>query len=169
MQPVVLLISLILMAVLSLVFWKAARASNGAEAGPNANSKRAGLIWAMTIVGVIVAVSSLRPWPHALASTEDAITVSITSGQWWWDIDTVEIPVGTPINFSATTEDVTHGLGIYTSDLRLLTQVQVIPGYTTEVSYTFDEPGTYQVLCMEFCGVAHQDMVNEFEVVAVED
>ncbi|WP_271950105.1 hypothetical protein [Ruegeria faecimaris] len=66
MQPVVLLISLILMAVLSLVFWLAVRASDGPEPGPKANSKRSGLIWAMTIVGVIVAVGTLRPWPHAV-------------------------------------------------------------------------------------------------------
>ena len=123
----------------------------------------------MTDVGVLLAVAMVRSWPHALAHSDEALTVTITSGQWWWDIDTVEVPLGKPINFSATTEDVTHGLGIYTSDLRLLTQVQVIPGYTTEVTYTFDQLGTYQVLCMEYCGVAHQDMVNEFEVVALEE
>ncbi|AUQ55106.1 cupredoxin domain-containing protein [Phaeobacter inhibens] len=169
MQPVVLLISLILMALLSAVFYMAARASQGEAPGPNANSKRTGLIWAMVVLGVIVSVGSLRSWPHALASTGDALEVSVSGGQWWWDIDTTEIPVGKPVNFNVTTEDVTHGMGIYDSELTLLTQVQAIPGYTTKVTYTFTEPGSYQLLCMEFCGVAHHDMVNEFEVVAVEE
>lgn len=169
MQPTVLLISLILMAALSVVFWLAARASRGEAPGPGANTKRARLIWAMTILGVIVSVGSLRSWPHALAATGDALEVHVSGGQWWWDIDTVEIPVGKPVNFNVTTEDVTHGMGIYDGDLTLLTQVQAIPGYTTKVTYTFTEPGNYQLLCMEFCGVAHHDMVNEFEVVAVEE
>lgn len=169
MQPVVLLISLILMAALTAAFWRAARAAQGKAPGPKANSKRTGLIWAMTIAGVLVSVGSLRQWPHALASTGDALEVNVSGGQWWWDIDTTEIPAGTPVNFNVTTEDVTHGMGIYDSGLTLLTQVQAIPGYTTKVTYTFTEPGTYQVLCMEFCGVAHHDMVNEFEVVAAEE
>ena len=92
-----------------------------------------------------------------------------SGGQWWWDIDTTEIPLGKPVNFHVTTEDVTHGMGIYDSKLTLLTQVQAIPGYTTKLSYTFTKPGSYQLLCMEFCGVAHHDMVNEFEVVAAEE
>ena len=169
MQPVVLLISLILMAALTAAFWLAARASRGEAPGPKANGKRTGLIWAMTIAGVIISVGSLRQWPHALASTGDALEVHVSGGQWWWDIDTTEIPAGTPVNFNVTTEDVTHGMGIYDSGLTLLTQVQAIPGYTTKLTYTFTEPGTYQVLCMEFCGVAHHDMVNEFEVVAAEE
>ena len=169
MQPVVLLISLILMAALTAVFWLAARASRGEAPGPKANSKRTGLIWAMTILGVIVSVGSLRQWPHALAATGNALEVNVSGGQWWWDIDTTEIPAGKPVNFNVTTEDVTHGMGIYDSDLTLLTQVQAIPGYITQITYTFEEPGSYRVLCMEFCGVAHHDMVNEFEVVAAEE
>lgn len=169
MQPVVLLISLILMAALSAVFVLAVRAARGPAPGPGANAKRTGLIWAMTIAGVIVSVASLREWPHALASTGDALEVNVSGGQWWWDIDTTEVPAGKPVNFNVTTEDVTHGMGIYDSSLTLLTQVQAIPGYTTQITYTFEEPGSYQVLCMEFCGVAHHDMVNEFEVVAAEE
>lgn len=169
MQPVVLLISLILMAALSVIFYLGVRASRGPEPGPAANRKRSGLIWAMTILGVVISVGSLREWPHALARTSDTLEVNISGGQWWWDIDTTEIPADTPVTFYVTTEDVTHGMGIYDSGLTLLTQVQAIPGYTTKLSYTFSEPGDYQILCMEFCGVAHHSMVNEFEVVAVEE
>ena len=53
--------------------------------------------------------------------------------------------------------------------MTLLTQVQAIPGCTTRVTYTFEESGGYQLLCMEYCGGAHQDLVKEFEVVAVEE
>ena len=58
-----------------------------------------------------------------------------------------------------------HGLGIYDPDLQLVVQVQAMPRYTNTVVHTFDRPGTYQILCMEFCGIAHHEMVYEFDVV----
>ncbi|NQY59474.1 MAG: cytochrome C oxidase subunit I, partial [Cognatishimia sp.] len=85
-------------------------------------------------------------------------------GQWWWDTDTTEIPLGQQVEFRVTSEDVNHGLGIYNDEMRLLVQVQAMPNYTNSIVYTFDEPGTYQILCMEFCGIAHHDMTYEFEV-----
>jgi len=30
--------------------------------------------------------------------------------------------------------------------------------------YTFKEPGTYRVLCLEYCGVAHHEMTADIKV-----
>jgi cytochrome c oxidase subunit 2 len=32
--------------------------------------------------------------------------------------------------------------------------------------YTFDQPGTYTVQCLEYCGLGHAPMKATFEVVA---
>jgi len=48
----------------------------------------------------------------------------------------------------------------------LLVQTQGMPGYVNKVRYVFRRPGTYRVICLEFCGVAHHDMNDSFEVVA---
>jgi cytochrome c oxidase subunit 2 len=48
----------------------------------------------------------------------------------------------------------------------LLFQVQAMPGYVNQVEYVFDKPGTYHVVCLEYCGVAHHAMTAEFTVVA---
>jgi cytochrome c oxidase subunit II len=168
MQTTVLVITIALMAVLAAVFIIAARSARGPAPSPDANRLRSGLIWAMTIAGVMISAVSLREWPHALADSGDAFVVNVSGGQWWWDVDMTEIPQDQPVNFHVTTEDVTHGMGIYDQKMQLLAQVQAIPGYTTKITHTFTEPGTYQILCMEFCGVAHHDMVNEFEVIATE-
>jgi len=109
-----------------------------------------------------IVVISLREWPHK-HSGDDAIVVNLTSGQWWWDIDTTALPIGKKVEFYLTTEDVNHGLGIYDPDMRLLVQVQAMPGYRNKMVYTFDRLGTYTILCMEFCGLAHNDMTYEFE------
>lgn len=167
MQPTILIISLVLMAVVGCFFWKAVSNVDGAPAGENINKRRTQLIWAMTIAGIIITVGSLREWPHASAS-ESALTVNVSGGQWWWEIDTETVPLDQQIEFRVTTEDVNHGMGIYDDEMRLLVQVQAMPGYTNKLVYSFDQPGTYQVLCMEFCGIAHHDMINEFEVVGAE-
>lgn len=39
-----------------------------------------------------------------------------------------------------------------------------MPGYVNRLVHTFDRPGRYRLLCLEFCGVVHHDMVAEFEV-----
>ena len=55
-------------------------------------------------------------------------------------------------------------MGVYDADYRLIFQVQAMPGYLNRVQHTFEKPGTYQVLCMEFCGVGHHDMTAKFTV-----
>ena len=61
--------------------------------------------------------------------------------------------------------DVNHGLGICDPYMRLLVQVKAMPGYTNMIVHTFNRLGTYTILCMALCGLAHHDMNYEFEVV----
>jgi cytochrome c oxidase subunit 2 len=164
MQTTILIVTLLAMMGVLVLILRVVLATDGPEPSANAPKTRSKVIWAMVILGLFVSVASLREWPHAQAGS-DAMVVNITSGQWWWDTDTTEIPAGQQVEFRVTTDDVNHGLGIYDGDMQLLVQVQAMPNYTNKVVYTFDQPGTYQILCMEFCGVAHHDMTYEFDVV----
>ena len=171
MQMMVLAVSLVLMAVVTYFFWRSITSASTPAEAPDAsrsNRLRGRLILALTAFGVVVSVLSLREWPHAIAAPGAGTVVTVTGGQWWWDIDKEELPLGEPVTFRVVSEDVNHGMGVYDSDLRLLFQTQGMPGYVNKVTYTFERPGTYRVLCMEFCGVAHHDMTYEFQVVAGE-
>ena len=70
----------------------------------------------------------------------------------------------TPGNL-VTSADVNHGFGIYDADLRLVAQTQAMPGYTNRLRHTFAAEGTYRVLCMEYCGLVHHNMITEIKVV----
>lgn len=164
MQTTILLVTLVIMAASLALILRAVLATDGPSAPPTVNRTRQRLLWGMIVVGVLLSVASLREWPHPGAGG-DAMVVNITSGQWWWDTDTTEIPLGQDVEFRVTSEDVNHGLGIYDPQMTLLVQVQAMPGYTNSLVYTFDAPGTYTILCMEFCGIAHHDMTYEFDVV----
>lgn len=165
MQIIVLVITLVLMAVVGYLFWAAAHA--GQPAGEGADGRRRALIWGLLVIGAVVSVATLIRWPHSVASdSAQMIMVNATGAQWSWEIDVTEIPAGRPVVFNVHAADVNHGLGVYDPDNVLLFQTQAMPGYVNRVKYTFETPGRYQVLCLEFCGLAHHEMMAEFDVVA---
>ena len=66
------------------------------------------------------------------------------------------------IEFRLTSEDVNHGFGDLRPRDRLVAQVQVVPGKTQKLVHTFEQPGHYQILCLEFCGFGHALMQGDF-------
>ncbi|MDO5758961.1 MAG: cytochrome C oxidase subunit I [Rhodobacterales bacterium] len=166
MQMAVLAISLVLMVLIGFAFVAAIRSGAPPSSLGHVERRRWRLILAMLAMGIVVTIASLRPWPQAVAMTADTATVNVTGGQWYWDIDNTELPQGVPVVFNAHTEDVNHGFGVMNAAGRLLFQVQVMPGYVNQVQYVFDETGEYRVVCLEYCGLAHHDMITDFTVLA---
>ncbi|MCZ2140369.1 MAG: hypothetical protein LC096_03165 [Bacteroidia bacterium] len=76
----------------------------------------------------------------------------------------IVIQSGKPVEFRVTSLDVNHGFAIYNSKAELVTQTQAMPGYVNRLRWVFNEPGTYNILCLEFCGSAHAYMRSSFIV-----
>lgn len=91
--------------------------------------------------------------------SEKAIDPKNPSGE-----DNIELPVNELVEFRVTSLDVNHGFTIYDNSNRLITQVQAMPGYVNRLRYKFKEPGEYNILCLEYCGMAHQVMRSSFIV-----
>lgn len=169
MHMTILLVSLAVMALVAGAFIAAVRASRATkEPPPGVERRRGGLIWSLLILGIVVTAASLWRWPHDVRADSGAVTVNVTGAQWSWEIDQGAIPAGATVIFNVHTKDVNHGMGVYDPHGRLLAQTQGMPGYVNQVRYVFEQPGTYRVLCLEFCGIGHHDMTNAFEVVANE-
>ncbi|GBD41337.1 Cytochrome c oxidase subunit 2 [bacterium HR39] len=165
MQPVVLIITVLAMAAIAAVFAWAIWAPPGAVDPERAERWRIRTIVALTLAGVVLAAMTLVPWPHApQAGPTPGIVVHARGYQWYWELDRDTVPAGTPVTFLASTADVTHGFGVADPQGRLLFQVQVIPGYVSRVDWTFDRPGTYRVICLEYCGIAHHEMMGQLTV-----
>jgi cytochrome c oxidase subunit 2 len=155
------------MALIAAVFWWAVRHSaTAAQGGPcgQVEGYRSGLFWGLIAFGIVIAVATLRPWPYDASAAEDSIIVTATGSQWSWDIAPKELPAGHPITFKVTSDDVNHGFGVYDPDGAMIFQTQAMPGYVNQVRYTFNKPGKYRVLCMEYCGLVHHDMIDGIEV-----
>ena len=156
---------------LSAVFWFAIAGSNEASDYEPVQKAwyrvRAPWFWILSAIGVAVTVATLSPFPISAQgnASNDAQIVNVKGYQWYWTLDKTELVADQPVEFLVTTDDVTHGFGIYNDELKMLTQTQAIPGYTNTLRYTFTEPGKYKVLCLEYCGVAHHAMLSEFTVI----
>lgn len=89
--------------------------------------------------------------------------VRVVGQQFAWRVEPPIVRAGDPIEFVVESTDVNHGFGLYNADDELVFQVQAIPGHETRVVRRLDEPGTYRILCLEFCGAAHHNMVAQLE------
>ncbi|GJL98344.1 MAG: hypothetical protein DHS20C07_00240 [Methyloligella sp.] len=172
MQLYVLALSLSLMGFVSLFFISAVLASRSVDASgsesvsPSPEVRRKKYIWAMFFIGIIVTFASLWRYPHTISNSTQAQAINVTGAQWYWEIDKEEVLLNKPVVFNVHTTDVNHGMGVLNSDGKLMFQTQAMPGYVNKVEHVFTKPGEYKVICLEFCGVSHHDMITEFQVVA---
>lgn len=94
--------------------------------------------------GVYEAYIVARMWAYDAGSDEtDALGRQI-----------VRVPVGAQVTFNLTSADVQHGFYIEYHNINL----QVLPGQVARRVLNFRTPGTFHVICHEYCGRGHQNM-----------
>lgn len=76
-------------------------------------------------------------------------------------VPNVQVPVGSRVEFVITSVDTIHGILIS----EVAVNAMVIPGQITRVAAEFDEVGTFNIICHEFCGLLHHNMYATVEVV----
>lgn len=168
---IALVASIVIVSVATFV-WVGARkyVANG-----NAPVYRVRKYYAAVLVAVFVGafVWTLPYMPYdAYADAEPAARVAVTGRMWSWHMQVpggapnapLVLPANEPVEFDVTSTDVTHAFGVYDDDGRLVGQTQAMPGYTNRLRLTFERPGRYHVLCLEYCGVVHHTMITEFAV-----
>jgi mono/diheme cytochrome c family protein/plastocyanin len=78
-----------------------------------------------------------------------------------WDPEIIHAEAGKPLNLRMTSDDVVHGFAIGQMDMQ---PVDIEPGKVTDVTLTFDKPGTYTFFCTRWCGINHWRMRGTIEV-----
>jgi cytochrome c oxidase subunit 2 len=173
MQNVAWITSLIGMAVVAAAFvWVAAGASK--PGGDSTRIARSGfqwrgrLFWVVIVAGSIISVVTLWDWPiagHATAAGRPDAVISAVGHQWRWELDRDTVKTGELVEFRITASDVNHGFAIYRDKTHMVAQAQAMPGYVNKLQVRFTEPGEYEVLCLEYCGLAHHGMRAVIKVV----
>lgn len=159
----------LVLAIAGVFAWVVLSATTKAEYDPiakRATSLRPKLLLLLTIVFLVIFWFTLRRLPYGDHQVA-AQVVDVTGTQWAWQLSRDSVAAGVQVEFRVTSSDVNHGFGIYDEHQRLLTQVQAMPKYLNHLRYTFSTPGTYHVLCLEYCGMAHHVMMRDLVVTAV--
>ncbi len=173
-QGTVLLVTVVLMAVVAGVFvFIAANAGKESVDHGSVQAKafriRTGLFWVVIVAGVLITVITTLDLPYAATRGDVAdgvVEVRVEGRQWLWILSRDSATADDTVLFEVTAGDVNHGLGVYDPDMRLLGQTQAMPGYVNSLQMTLRAPGTYKLLCLEYCGTAHHAMMSNFEVTA---
>lgn len=176
LQQIVWQVSLALMILVAIGFMFVAlksgrRADDYTPLQKRAYHIRARLFWVLVLVLVPAMIYNLADLPysasyaHANTSGAQVQVIEAKGYQWRWELSRDRVAVGQPVEFRVTSADINHGFAIYDVDMRLVAQTQAMPGYTNKLRYTFSKKGTYKILCLEYCGVAHHDMMTQLEVV----
>jgi cytochrome c oxidase subunit II len=104
-------------------------------------------------------------------SAANALVVNVTGQEWTWTYaypklgvqsHLLELPLGRPVQFRVTSDDVLHGFGLAALGIAM----DANPGeWVATPVVTPNKAGTFEVRCIELCGLYHTFMWSQVKVV----
>ncbi|ELZ13580.1 cytochrome c oxidase subunit II [Halovivax asiaticus JCM 14624] len=91
---------------------------------------------------------------------ENEYEVYVVAMTFIFQPDPIEVPANSEVTFYVTSRDVIHGFEVPGTNINSM----AIPGQVAELTVEFDEPGTYGVICNEYCGPQHHTMEGSLVV-----
>ncbi|MGZ8557488.1 MAG: cytochrome c oxidase subunit II [Chitinophagaceae bacterium] len=92
--------------------------------------------------------------PKVIKLDEKTYQVFSVASMWQFQPSEIYIPVGSEVDFYLTSKDVVHGFNISEKNVNMM----AVYGAINKTTVKFDKPGVYDIICHEYCGVAHQNM-----------
>ena len=116
--------------------------------------------WYPLVAYALIAGERLLPLPGKAPPRIEA-----DGHQWAWTFrypdnggvttkSVLHLPAGTPVDIVVTSQDVIHAFWVP----RLAGKIDAIPGRTNRLRIQADQPGRYEGVCNEFCGIDHANM-----------
>ena len=122
------------------------------------------IAYAAVRLGITVpgCVTTVKPFTEAqlIQVAPNRYEAHVVSKMFSFKPGRIKVPKGSVVDFYLTSTDVVHGFYIDGTDVNLM----AIPNAVNYAQAHFDRAGKYQVICHEFCGLGHQDMIGTVEV-----
>jgi cytochrome c oxidase subunit II len=109
--------------------------------------------WRWYALLVILVAASATTSFHAEAAASPRV-VAISAKRFEFSPSQITLKKGEPVTLRLTTEDVKHGF----LQKALKIDGDVVPGKTTEITFTPQTAGTFTTICDNFCGSGHGNM-----------
>lgn len=144
----------------------------GRKASQKTEYKKTEIFWTSMVAAVMVFLVTFSITQNTTAKAKPAMTVRVTGYQWCWrfaypgtgvsvtadcvngHLPTLEVPTGEVIRFQITSADVIHAMWV--PHLRF--KMFAYPDWTNTFETTFNQAGTWEGECSEFCGQYHYAM-----------
>lgn len=152
---------------IGLVVFRSTRVGFHVRMASRATMQKRETTWGIVVIVFLVVVlgATIFSVPYFSDAKSGAKQeLDVTGRQFAWTIDPPRVRAGLRTRVVVDALDVNHAVGIYDPGGTLIKQVNVLPGVTQEFGITFDEPGKYEIRCLEFCGVDHHLMENTLTV-----
>lgn len=94
------------------------------------------------------------------ADPDGGVTVTGISMMFAFQPNEIRVPAGKRVTFRFTSADVVHGFQIVGTNGNTM----VVPGYVSQFSAVFEQPGEYLIVCNEYCGLGHHAMMGKLIV-----
>ena len=117
------------------------------------------------ILVIILAVFSVRIWMNLQNTLGDVLTMEAVSHQFKYEFryprlkesvyDEMHLPVDTPVTLNVTAADVIHSFWV--PEMRI--KADMVPGLVQTLRFTPEKIGKYRIICTEFCGTNHGNML----------
>ena len=140
-----------------------------AEDSP-AHNTRLEVIWTVipTLLCVVIFYLGFKSFLNMSTPPANAYEISVTGQKWQWffgypnghTANELHVPVNRPVKLVMTSEDVIHSLWIPAFRVKK----DVVPGRYNKIWFQAIEPGEYPLLCTEYCGTGHSDMLSRVVV-----
>lgn len=91
---------------------------------------------------------------------ERGVTVVLVGMMFAFVPAEIRVPAGRPVTFRLTSTDVVHGFQIVGTNGNTM----VVPGYVSQFTTVFRDPGEYLIVCNEYCGLSHHAMSGKLIV-----
>jgi len=132
--------------------------------------------WALVPMVIFIGIFAwaARDFVSLYRVSNDALPIYVVAKQWMWtlqqrngrrEINELHLPLGQPVRLIMTSQDAIHSFFVPAFRLKQ----DVLPGRYTALSFTPTKAGEFRLLCAEYCGSAHSQMLGRIVVMRPSD
>ena len=127
-----------------------------------------------TVLVLGIFVWSARVYARLNDPPAGAMRIDVVGKQWMWkvqhpagrrEVNELHVPTGVPVELLMTSEDTIHSFFLPAARVKH----DVLPGRYTSLWFEATTPGTYRLLCAEYCGTDHSKMGGRMVVMTPQD
>jgi cytochrome c oxidase subunit 2 len=138
-----------------------------------AHNTKLEILWTVipTIMVFIVFVWGFKTYLKMQVAPKDAYEIKVTGQKWFWTFDypnginslnQLYVPVDRPVKLLMSSQDVIHSF--FVPDFRV--KMDVLPNRYTLAWFEANKKGSYNILCTEYCGKGHSEMLAQVNVLS---